>query len=220
ANVFGLDIIVEEGERFCLSKDAFSSNEKTPGNGAVAIRRKGFSPKIYNKRTENWLQYSLQEILFKAKGIEQIPKVQSHSGYGLLNSPSIFSKAKKYERSELERYNAFWSDLNIKKFQRNRELEYQKTANKIWNWIQAGKKKGRQYTVIEVCDELEIHKITAMTILRKWLKLKLIARRRIGASGYDRRINFSIKPLKQELPFVLYSKFKTKSSKRVTINEK
>ncbi|WP_373880510.1 transposase [Leptospira sp. id769339] len=44
ANVFGLDIIVEEGERFCLSKDAFSSNEKTPGNGAVAIRRKGLLP--------------------------------------------------------------------------------------------------------------------------------------------------------------------------------
>ncbi|MEI1280443.1 hypothetical protein V6Z05_19070 [Leptospira venezuelensis] len=123
--------------------------------------------------------------------------------------PSIFSKAKKFERSELEKYNAFWSDVYTKKFQRNRELEYQKNANKIWNWIQSGKKTNRQYTVIEVCDELEIHKITAMTILLKWIKLRLIARRRIGFARYDRRNNFYIKPLKQQLPFVLYSKFKT-----------
>ncbi|EIE01301.1 hypothetical protein LEP1GSC185_3423 [Leptospira licerasiae serovar Varillal str. VAR 010] len=59
-----------------------------------------------------------------------------------------------------------------------------------------------------------------MTILRKWIKLRLITRRRIGFARYDRRINFYIKPLKQELPLILYSKLRTKASKRVTRNEK
>ncbi|WP_036089054.1 transposase, partial [Leptospira sp. B5-022] len=226
ANVFGLDVLVEcdgddanEGMR-CRDRDAFAVNPRAGMKEAVRIERKGFVRKIQRKRTENWLQDSLQKIQFESKTFAEIPNIQNHNGFGILNSSTAISKAKKYELPTLEKYNSFWLDSNIKKFQRNRELEYQKTASKIWNWIQAGRKKGKQYSVIEICDELEIHKITAMTILRKWIKLRLIARRRIGFARYDRRINFYIKPLKQELPLILYSKLKTKTSKRVTRNEK
>ncbi|MEI7014956.1 transposase, partial [Leptospira licerasiae] len=208
-----------EGMR-CRDRDAFAVNPRAGMKEAVRIERKGFVRKIQRKRTENWLQDSLQKIQFESKTFAEIPNIQNHNGFGILNSSTAISKAKKYELPTLEKYNSFWLDSNIKKFQRNRELEYQKTASKIWNWIQAGRKKGKQYSVIEICDELEIHKITAMTILRKWIKLRLIARRRIGFARYDRRINFYIKPLKQELPLILYSKLKTKTSKRVTRNEK
>ncbi|MFB5652329.1 transposase [Leptospira wolffii] len=44
ANVFGLDVLLESvsGDDACLSRDRSPANKKTPGDGAVAIRRKGY----------------------------------------------------------------------------------------------------------------------------------------------------------------------------------
>ncbi|TGM99462.1 transposase [Leptospira dzoumogneensis] len=41
ANVFGLDVLVGEGEGSCLSRDAFSSNARATARGAVRIGGKG-----------------------------------------------------------------------------------------------------------------------------------------------------------------------------------
>ncbi|EQA44316.1 ISXO2-like transposase domain protein [Leptospira broomii serovar Hurstbridge str. 5399] len=222
AGVFGLDVLLESGESDNSYRNShpFPPESRGESGKAVRIGGKGFSPKNSKIETENWLQNTLQGFLFKPEILGQDSKVLNHTGYGLFNSPLKIEKAKKYERRELEKYNSFWIDKKTKKFQRDREIEYQKIASKIWNLIHSEKERGEKYSVTQICDELRIHKHTAMTILRKWLKLKIIAKRRIGYNAYDHRINFYIKIVKDQLPCILYSNFRPKASARVTKNEK
>ncbi|EMJ99123.1 transposase, partial [Leptospira sp. B5-022] len=221
ANVFGLDVLVEDGDS-CLSGDRSPSDEKTPGNGAVAIRRKGFVPKVPKKKKENWLQVSIHKNSYKVTPLEAVPKILSHTGYGTLNPLEKIEKANKTLRKEFEKYNYFWTNDSTKRFRRDREIEYQKYAQKIWNFVKHENGKGRKCSVNQICEELNLHKQTATRILNRWLKLKLIAKRRVGYNYYDRRINFYIKVLKDQLPFILYTKFRPskKASSGVSKNEK
>ncbi|WP_139356725.1 hypothetical protein [Leptospira alexanderi] len=91
-------------------------------------------------------------------------------------------------------------------------MKHQKTASKIWNLIADGKKSGGYYSVSEVCNLLNIHKVSVMLILRKWLKLKLIEKRRINQASYNRSIDFGIKKKAKEFPYLLYTNFKDKKS--------
>lgn len=113
---------------------------------------------------------------------------------------------------EMKAHNTFWSDQNRTPIQRRKELKHQKTASKIWNLIADGKKSGGYYSVSEVCNLLNIHKVSVMLILRKWLKLKLIEKRRINQASYNRSIDFGIKKKAKEFPYLLYTNFKDKKS--------
>ncbi|MGJ4718929.1 hypothetical protein ACQV5I_17920 [Leptospira interrogans] len=112
----------------------------------------------------------------------------------------------------MKAHNNFWTDQNRTPVQRKKELQHQKTASKIWNLISDGKENGSCYSVSEVCTLLNIHKVSAMLILRKWLKLKLIEKRRINQACYNRSIDFGIKKKAKKFPYLLYTNFKEKKS--------
>ncbi len=102
---------------------------------------------------------------------------------------------------EMKAHNEFWTDQNRTPIQRRKELKHQKTVSKIWNLISDGKENGSYHSVSEVCTLLNIHKVSAMLILRKWLQLKLVEKRRINQASYNRTIDFGIKKKAKEFPF-------------------
>ncbi|TGK71103.1 MarR family transcriptional regulator [Leptospira wolffii] len=176
----------------------------------MKIRSKRYVHKESIQSKKNWLSKTLKENRFKPETLDQNSDILNYKSYGILNSSSQIEEANKTLRKELENYNSFWHNDTTKRFRRDRELEYQKIASKIWNLLHSKESTEPDYSVEKICDELNISKHTAMTILRKWHKLKLIVKRRVGYNYYDRRINFYIKVIKDQLPYVLYTNFRQK----------
>nr|WP_232417534.1 hypothetical protein [Leptospira noguchii] len=224
AHVFGLDVICENADVLAGGDDVRGGGQRGVRWGSfraeavglksptVGIGAKGYELKKNDLSSKNWF-HSL------AKEFEYFPEAESsrdnftfQSGFSLLNPQTSFQNVSVLLAKEMKAHNEFWTDQNRTPIQRRKELKHQKTASKIWNLISDGKENGSYYSVSEVCTLLNIHKVSAMLILRKWLKLKLIEKRRINQASYNRTIDFGIKKKAKEFPFLLYTNFKDKKS--------
>ncbi|WP_236718706.1 transposase [Leptospira interrogans] len=230
AHVFGLDVICENeavgvsddvsngssvvdvGETKRWGKLSFGSDPRGPLGPAVGIGRKGYALRKNDLGSKNWLNSLIQEFEYFPETEGSKDNVVFQSGFSLLNSPASLKDVNLLLLKEMKAHNTFWSDQNRASIQRRKELKHQKTASKMWNLISEGKENGSYYSVSEVCNLLNIHKISAMLILRKWLKLKLIEKRRINQASYNRSIDFGIKKKAQEFPYLLYTNFKEKKA--------
>ncbi|EKR65784.1 hypothetical protein LEP1GSC036_2640 [Leptospira weilii str. 2006001853] len=226
--MFGLDVICENevalagaecsdvdavvGETKRWGKLSFGSDPRGPLEPAVGIGRKGFALRKNDSGSKNWFHSLIQEFEYFPETESSKDNVVFQSGFSLLNSPASLKDVNSLLLKEMNAHNTFWSDQNRTPIQRKKELQHQKTASKIWNLISDGKENGSYYSVSEVCNLLNIHKISAMLILRKWLKLKLIEKRRINQACYNRSIDFGIKKKAKEFPYLLYTNFKDKKS--------
>ncbi|EMO54049.1 transposase, partial [Leptospira noguchii] len=219
AHVFGLDVICENADVLAGGDDgggvrwgSFRAETEGLKSPTVGIGAKGYELKKNDLSSKNWF-HSL------AKEFEYFPETESsrdnftfQSGFSLLNPQASFQNVSVLLAKEMKAHNEFWTDQNRTPIQRRKELKHQKTASKIWNLISDGKENGSYHSVSEVCNLLNIHKVSAMLILRKWLKLKLIEKRRINQASYNRTIDFGIKKKAKEFPFLLYTNFKDKKS--------
>ncbi|RHX77505.1 MarR family transcriptional regulator [Leptospira yasudae] len=116
----------------------------------------------------------------------------------------------------MDLHNRFWSSPHVPNFQRKKEREHQKTASKIWYLIHSKKGENKYHSISEVCSILNIHKQSAMLIVRKWIKLKLIEKRRLNKTRFDQRIDFFLKPKKENLPRILYTRFQRNDFKNLS----
>ncbi|EKS06774.1 ISXO2-like transposase domain protein [Leptospira santarosai str. JET] len=231
AHVFGLDVICENADVLAGEVGRVTDDDDVRGGSqrgvrwgsfraeavglkspTVGIGAKGYELRKNDLSSKNWF-HSL------AKEFEYFPEIESsrdnftfQSGFSLLNPQTSFQSVSVLLAKEMQAHNAFWTDQNRTPIQRRKELKHQKTASKIWNLISDGKENGSYYSVSEVCNLLNIHKVSAMLILRKWLKLRLIEKRRINQASYNRTIDFGIKKKAKEFPFLLYTNFKDKKS--------
>ncbi|EQA70796.1 transposase [Leptospira noguchii] len=236
AHVFGLDVICENADVLAGGDDARAvRNVADDGEGAgqrrgvrwgsvrvetegpkgptVGIDAKGFGLKKNCLSSENWLNSFIQSFEFNAdSGLAKNQDIFETS-FSLLNSPTSFKSGSSLLTKEMKAHNEFWTGGKGTYIQRKKELNHQKTASKIWNLISEKNVKGRYHSVTDICSTLRIHKLSAMIILRKWLKLKLIQKKRINQAWYDRRIDFEIKRNTKSLPFLLYTNFKEQNSK-------
>ncbi|MDI7191619.1 hypothetical protein QMM40_18380, partial [Leptospira santarosai] len=162
--------------------------------------------------SKNWFNSLTKEFEYFPETESSKDNVVSQSGFSLLNSQDSLKDVNSLLLKEMKAHNTFWTDQNRTPIQRKKELKHQKTASKIWNLISDGKENGSYYSVSEVCTLLNIHKISAMLILRKWLKLRVIEKRRINQAWHNRSIDFGIKKKAKEFPFLLYTNFKDKKS--------
>lgn len=138
----------------------------------------------------------------------------------MINSSFDLRKVKARLSKEMIAHNDFWMSGKGTYKQRSKELKHQRLAFKIWNLINENKADKKYRTVSEICSELNTHKISVMLILRKWIRLKLIERRRIGKSCYDRTIDFHIKLRGSILPYLLYTNFKNRKPKKFSEKSK
>ncbi|WP_367899067.1 transposase [Leptospira sp. WS58.C1] len=196
AKVLGLDILIQDGA------------EDSVGIGAML-----YGPSKTSRARNKSLQPSIDKFRYSETNESVSEESIIESGYALLNSKSAIEKAKVKLSKEMLSHNQFWNEKKGTYSQRRRELEHQKLANKIWNMIIEKKEKGSHISVSDLCTSLRIRKVTANHILKKWIKLKLIEKRRKGQAWYDRTIDFYIKPKANDLPFLLYTKFKKKVEK-------
>ncbi|WP_061216419.1 hypothetical protein, partial [Leptospira santarosai] len=183
-----------------------------PSGPAVCFPLKGYELKKNDLSSKNWFHSLAKEFEYFPETESSRDNVVSQSGFSLLNSQDSLKDVNSLLLKEMKAHNTFWTDQNRTPIQRRKELKHQKTASKIWNLISDGKENGSYYSVSEVCTLLNIHKISAMLILRKWLKLKLIEKRRINQASYNRTIDFGIKKKAKEFSFLLYTNFKDKKS--------
>ncbi len=195
-----------------MGRSSFGSDPRGPSGPAVGIGRKGYALRKNDLGSKNWLNSLIQEFEYFPETEGSKDNVVFQSGFSLLNSPASLKDVNLLLLKEMKAHNTFWSDQNRASIQRRKELKHQKTASKMWNLISEGKENGSYYSVSEVCNLLNIHKISAMLILRKWLKLKLIEKRRINQASYNRSIDFGIKKKAQEFPYLLYTNFKEKKA--------
>ncbi|WP_249262635.1 hypothetical protein [Leptospira santarosai] len=163
---------------------------------------------------ENWLKKSLHDYTYIKSNASENGDVISQSGYSLVNSSLQLQKAKTRLSKAMLAHNDFWMKSKGTYVQRKKELQHQKTALKIWNFISDRKEDNAYHSVSEVCSELRIHKISAMLILKKWLHLKIIEKRRIDRAWYDRSIDFAIRKKAKELPYLLYTNFKKAKNRK------
>ncbi|EKO24014.1 ISXO2-like transposase domain protein [Leptospira interrogans str. UI 12621] len=220
AHVFGLDVICENGEMLAgdvddareMGRSSFGSDPRGSLGPAVGIGRKGYALRKNDLGSKNWFHSLIQEFEYFPETESSKDNVVFQSGFSLLNSPASLKDVNSLLLKEMKAHNTFWSDQNRTPIQRRKELKHQKTASKIWNLISEGKENGSYYSVSEVCTLLNIHKISAMLILRKWLKLRLIEKRRINQACYNRSIDFGIKKKAKEFPYLLYTNFKEKKT--------
>ncbi|EKR93551.1 hypothetical protein LEP1GSC163_0116 [Leptospira santarosai str. CBC379] len=217
--MFGLDVIYENADVLAggdadggVRWGSFQGKTGGPSGPAVCFPLKGYELKKNDLSSKNWF-HSL------AKEFEYFPETESsrdnftfQSGFSLLNPQTSSQSVSVLLAEEMKTHNEFWTDQNRTPIQRRKELKHQKTASKIWNLISDGKENGSYHSVSEVCTLLNIHKVSAMLILRKWLQLKLIEKRRINQASYNRTIDFGIKKKAKEFPFLLYTNFKDKKS--------
>ncbi|WP_082279076.1 hypothetical protein [Leptospira interrogans] len=197
-----------------MGRSSFGSDPRGPSGPAVGIGRKGYALRKNDLGSKNWFHSLIQEFEYFPETESSKDNVVFQSGFSLLNSPASLKDVNSLLLKEMKAHNTFWSDKNRTPIQRRKELKHQKTASKIWNLISDGKENGSYYSVSEICTLLNIHKISAMLILRKWLKLKLIEKRRINQASYNRSIDFGIKKKAKEFPYLLYTNFKDKKSDR------
>ncbi|EMN80295.1 hypothetical protein [Leptospira interrogans] len=195
-----------------MGRSSFGSDPRGPSGPAVGIGRKGYALRKNDLGSKNWFHSLAQEFEYFPETESSKDNVVFQSGFSLLNSPASLKDVNSLLLKEMKAHNTFWSDQNRTPIQRRKELKHQKTASKIWNLISDGKENGSYYSVSEICSLLNIHKVSAMLILRKWLKLKLIEKRRINQASYNRSIDFGIKKKAQEFPYLLYTNFKDKKS--------
>ncbi|WP_082269712.1 transposase, partial [Leptospira interrogans] len=220
AHVFGLDVICENESVLAeevddareMGRSSFGSDPRRPLGPAVGIGRKGYALRKNDLGSKNWFHSLIQEFEYFPETESSKDNVVFQSGFSLLNSPASLKDVNSLFLKEMKAHNTFWSDKNRTPIQRKKELKHQKTASKMWNLISDGKENGSYYSVSEVCSLLNIHKVSAMLILRKWLKLKLIEKRRINQASYNRSIDFGIKKKAQEFPYLLYTNFKEKKT--------
>ncbi|MDI7212228.1 transposase, partial [Leptospira santarosai] len=220
AHVFGLDVICENANVLAGGDDdgggvrwgSFRAETEGLKSPTVGIGAKGYELKKNDLSSKNWFNSLTKEFEYFPETESSKDNVVSQSGFSLLNSPASLKDVNSFLLKEMKAHNEFWTDQNRTPIQRRTELKHQKTASKIWNLISDGKENGSYYSVSEVCTLLNIHKVSAMLILRKWLKLRLIEKRRINQASYNRTIDFGIKKKAKEFPFLLYTNFKDKKS--------
>ncbi|MCL8268338.1 MarR family transcriptional regulator, partial [Leptospira weilii] len=155
----------------------------------------------------NWLSSSINSYSYIVQKEESEFNSRNRNDYVLLNDSSEFPEFGPSIKKEMDLHNQFWSSPRVPNFQRKKEQEYQKTASKMWRLIHSKHAEAKYHSISEVCSILNIHKQTAMLIIRKWLKLKLIEKRRLNKTWYDQRIDFFLKPKKETLPLILYTRF-------------
>ncbi|EPG64644.1 hypothetical protein LEP1GSC061_0085, partial [Leptospira wolffii serovar Khorat str. Khorat-H2] len=199
AKVIGLDALVQKEEE---------------GSVRIGARLYGL-PKTSRAHNKS-LQPSIDKLRYSESNESFHEETILESGHALLNPLSEIEKAKVKLSKEMVAHNKFWNEKRGNYPQRKRELKHQMLASKIWILATERSDKGSRISVSEICSSLRIRKVTANHILNKWIKLKLIERRRKGQAWYDRTIDFYIKPKVNELPFLLYTKFR----KKIGINPK
>nr|WP_232422681.1 transposase [Leptospira santarosai] len=219
AHVFGLDVICENTDVLTGEVDdggvrwgSFRAGTEGLKSPTVGIGAKGYDLRKNDLSSKNWFNYLIKEFEYFPETESSKDNVVSQSGFSLLNSPASLKDVNSLLLKKMKAHNTFWTDQNRTPIERKKELKHQKTASKIWNLISDGKENGSYYSVSEVCTLLNIHKISATLILRKWLQLKLIEKRRINQASYNRSIDFGIKKKAKEFPFLLYTNFKDKKS--------
>ncbi|WP_346275095.1 hypothetical protein [Leptospira santarosai] len=180
----------------------------------VGIGAKGYELKKNDLSSKNWFHSLVKEFEYFSETESSRDNFTFQSGFSLLNPQTSFQNVSVLLAKEMKTHNEFWTDQNRTPIQRRKELKHQKTASKIWNLISDGKENGSYHSVSEVCTLLNIHKVSAMLILRKWLQLRLIEKRRINQASYNRTIYFGIKKKAKEFPFLLYTNFKDKKSNK------
>ncbi|EMO84902.1 hypothetical protein [Leptospira santarosai] len=178
----------------------------------LGIGAKGYELKKNDLSSKNWFHSLVKEFEYFPETESSRDNFTFQSGFSLLNPQTSFQNVSVLLAKEMKAHHEFWTDQNRTPIQRRKELKHQKTASKIWNLISDGKENGSYHSVSEVCTLLNIHKVSAMLILRKWLKLRLIEKRRINQASYNRTIDFGIKKKAKEFPFLLYTNFKDKKS--------
>ncbi|EMF89048.1 transposase [Leptospira santarosai str. ST188] len=205
AQVFGLDVLVCGDEGSCWRGNFFSHEFRKPK--AVGIRGKRYQPKRNDLKGKNWLSSSIDSYSYIIQKEEPESKSRVQADYVLFNDPLKLAEFGPAIRKEMDFHNQFWSSPNIPNFQRKREQHYQKTATKIWRILNSKQSEGKYYSITEICSILNIHKQTALLIIQKWIKLRIIEKRRLNKIRYDQRIDFFLKPKKENLPLILYTKF-------------
>ncbi|ONF90900.1 hypothetical protein BWD14_19085 [Leptospira santarosai] len=193
--VLGLDIISED-------------------QGLLGIGSRNYGLKKSEYWSENWLKNSIDNYTYIESSVSKNEDIISQSGYSLINSSFKLEKAKARLSKAMLAHNDFWIKSRGTYIQRKKELRHQKTALKIWNFISDPKEDNKYHSVSEVCSELRIHKIRVLLILNKWLHLKIIEKRRVDRSWYDRSIDFAIRIKAKELPYLLYTNFKKAKNKK------
>ncbi|EKO79973.1 ISXO2-like transposase domain protein [Leptospira sp. Fiocruz LV3954] len=219
AHVFGLDVLAGGDDEGRVADDVVrwgSFRAETEGlkSPTVGIGAKGYELKKNDLSSKNWFHSLVKEFEYFPETESSRDNFTFQSGFSLLNPQASFQNVSVLLAKEMKAHNEFWTDQNRTPIQRRKELKHQKTASKIWNLISDGKENGSYHSVSEVCTLLNIHKVSAMLILRKWLKLKLIEKRRINQASYNRTIDFGIKKKAKEFPFLLYTNFKDKKSNK------
>ncbi|EQA63854.1 ISXO2-like transposase domain protein [Leptospira alexanderi serovar Manhao 3 str. L 60] len=205
AQIFGLDVLVGGDGSNCWKWNFFSDESGKPK--AVGIRGNKYQLKRSGIKTENWLSTSIDSYSYIIQKEESEFNSRNRNDYVLLNESSNFNEFGPSIKKEMDLHNQFWSSPRVPNFQRKKEQEYQKTASKMWRLIHSKQAETKYHSISEVCSILNIHKQTAMLIIRKWLKLKLIEKRRLHKTWYDQRIDFFLKPKKENLPLILYTRF-------------
>ncbi|TGM04803.1 transposase [Leptospira yasudae] len=205
AQVFGLDVLVGNDEGECWRWNFFSDESRKPK--AVGIREKKYALKRIEFKKENWLSSSIDTYSYFVQKDNPENNYRNRNDYVLLNESSEFHEFGPAIKKEMNLHNQFWSSPRVPNFQRKQEREHQKTASKMWRLIRSKQAETKYHSISEVCSILNIHKQTAMLIIRKWLRLKLIEKRRLHKTRYDQRIDFFLKPKKENLPLILYTRF-------------
>ncbi|EMM70818.1 ISXO2-like transposase domain protein [Leptospira weilii str. 2006001855] len=204
AQVFGLDVLIGD-DVDCWRWNFFSDESRK--TKAVGIRGKKYQLKRSDSKKGNWLSSSINSYSYIVQKEESEFNSRNRNDYVLLNDSSEFPEFGPSIKKEMDLHNQFWSSPRVPNFQRKKEQEYQKTASKMWRLIHSKHAEAKYHSISEVCSILNIHKQTAMLIIRKWLKLKLIEKRRLNKTWYDQRIDFFLKPKKETLPLILYTRF-------------
>ncbi|EMM73992.1 hypothetical protein LEP1GSC038_2131 [Leptospira weilii str. 2006001855] len=200
----GLDVLIGD-DVDCWRWNFFSDESRK--TKAVGIRGKKYELKKSEFKTENWLTTSIDSYSYILQKEDSESNSRTRNDYVLLNDSSEFSEFGPAIKKEMDLHNQFWSSPHVPNFQRKKEREHQKTASKIWHLIHSKKGENKYHSISEVCSILNVHKQSAMLIIRKWVKLKLIEKRRLNKTRYDQRIDFFLKPKKENLPRILYTRF-------------
>ncbi|WP_235590482.1 MarR family transcriptional regulator, partial [Leptospira borgpetersenii] len=208
------DVLVGGGLGDCWKGNLFSGESGKPK--AVGIREKKYQFKRSELKKENWLSSSIASYSYLTPKDNSESYYRNRNDYVLLNNLSDFNEFGPSIKKEMDLHNQFWSNPHAPNFQRKKEQEYQKTASKIWRLIHSKRVEVKYHSISEICSILNIHKQTAMLIVRKWIKLKLIEKRRLLKTRYDQRIDFLLKPKKETLPLILYTRFQKNNFKNLS----